>query len=182
MRDALDLWATKSSAETRGKHALKPMSGAVFVSCSDLAALSCFQFKGFHVQLVFEGTAAFLPKGDHWTVYGPKAQKCGHVNITGMVGLLFGALLANSTLFLISCSASAGGFVFVWTCQCCFSNTEPPSTISCNPPHHHHHKFPKCMVCYKSFVPRSDECCFLLPTIGLPTEVVLSSLDGAGKC
>jgi hypothetical protein len=38
------------------------------------------------------------------------------------------------------------------------------------------------MVCYKSFVPRSDECCFLLPTIGLPTEVVLSSLDGAGKC
>ena len=181
MRDALDLWATKSSAETRGKHALKPMSGAVFVLAAILLHCPVSSSK-VSCSISFRRNAAFLPKGDRWTVYGPKAQKCGHVNITGMVGLLFGALLANSTLFLISCSASAGGFVFVWTCQCCFSNTEPPSTISCNPPHHHHHKFPKCMVCYKSFVPRSDECCFLLPTIGLPTEVVLSSLDGAGKC
>ena len=177
----MDLWAIKSSAETRGKHALKPMSGAVFVLVTILLHCPVSSSK-VSCSISFRRNAAFLPKGDcvwakstkMWTRQYHRNGWAPFWGVAGKQHIVFDQLLGISWRFRFCLDLP------VLLQHLC--NTEPPSTISCNPPHHHHHQFPKCVVCYKSFVPRSDECCFPLPTIGLPTEVVLSSLDGAGKC
>ena len=91
-----------------------------------------------------------------------------------MVGLLSGAWLANSTLFLISFLASA---VAVWALlQYQFPNSEPPFTITWNPS-------PSLYQVCQSFVTiPPSQFFFNRERVVLPTEVVLSSFDGAGKC